>query len=69
MSMANSLEVRVPYLDHEFVELIVSIDDKYKRSKMSKKLLFDAFDDLIPIEIFERKKMGFYLSMGQLDKE
>ena len=59
MSMANSLEVRVPYLDHEFVELIVSIDDKYKDPKLSKKLLFDAFEDLIPNEIFDRKKMGF----------
>ncbi len=59
MSMAHSLEVRVPYLDHEFVELIVSVDDKYKDPKLSKKLLYDSFENLIPNEIFKRKKMGF----------
>ena len=59
MSMAHSLEVRVPFLDHNFVELVLSINDQFKNSNSPKKLLFESFKELIPDEIFYRKKMGF----------
>ena len=59
MSMASALEVRVPFLDHELVQYILNVPDKYKMPITSKKLLIDALDGLIPNEVINRKKMGF----------
>jgi asparagine synthase (glutamine-hydrolysing) len=61
MSMANGLEVRVPFLDHEFVEYVLGIPDKFKRPITPKKLLVDSFADLLPDRISNRPKMGFVL--------
>jgi asparagine synthase (glutamine-hydrolysing) len=65
MSMAVSLEVRVPFLDHELVEFILGLPeyDKARRDK-PKPLLIESVDDLIPREIYDRKKMGFELPMS-----
>ena len=51
MSMRRGLEVRVPFLDHELVEYVLSLPDKLKKSKISKQLHIDAFTDYIPSEI------------------
>jgi asparagine synthase (glutamine-hydrolysing) len=59
MSMANSLEVRVPFLDKDLVEFILSLPDDFKPLKPGKKLIIDAMGDLLPEEIWNRKKMGF----------
>lgn len=59
MSMAHGLEVRVPFLDHNFVELILAINDKNKYPKTTKKLLIDSLQGLLPREIYDRPKMGF----------
>lgn len=59
MSMAHSLEVRVPFLDHQLVEFVLSVPDIYKHSKYQKKLLIDSLGKLLPEEILQRKKMGF----------
>jgi asparagine synthase (glutamine-hydrolysing) len=62
MSMANSLEVRVPLLDHELVELVARMPGKWKvGTAPPKPLLVDALRDLIPAETSQRKKMGFTL--------
>jgi asparagine synthase (glutamine-hydrolysing) len=61
MSMANSLEVRVPFLDHEFVEYVLGVSDKFKYPKTPKQLLVNAFEDMLPEEVYNRKKMGFVL--------
>ncbi|MBI3134361.1 MAG: asparagine synthase (glutamine-hydrolyzing) [Bacteroidetes bacterium] len=61
MSMAHGLEVRVPFLDHELVELVLTIDDRFKNPVSPKKLLVDSFADLLPEEIYNRPKMGFVL--------
>lgn len=61
MSMASGLEVRVPFLDHELVELALGISDQYKEPTIPKKLLIDSFKDLLPEEIYNREKMGFVL--------
>ncbi len=61
MSMANSLEVRVPFLDHHLVEYTLGIKDKFKRPTSPKKLLVDSFKDIIPESIYNRPKMGFVL--------
>jgi asparagine synthase (glutamine-hydrolysing) len=60
MSMACSIESRVPFLDHQFVEFATSIPDKLKiRGATQKYVLKRAVEDLLPPEIIYRKKMGF----------
>ena len=59
MSMAHSLEVRVPFLDHELVDYVLSVEDQYKYPKFQKKLLIDSLDGLLPKSIYDRPKMGF----------
>lgn len=61
MSMAHSLEVRVPFLDHELVEWVFQLPDYKRFSSVSKGLLIDAFKDELPPEIYNREKMGFVL--------
>lgn len=59
-SMAHSLECRQPFLDHRLVEWASSIPLRYKlRRGVGKRVLRDAFGDLLPQEIWTRKKMGF----------
>lgn len=59
MSMAHALEVRVPFLDHELVEYVLSLPDNLKRPVTPKKLLVDSMPDLLPGYIVNRPKMGF----------
>ncbi len=60
MSMAVSLEARVPFLDHKFVELAFSIPSKIKfKNRKLKYLLKKAVRNVIPEEIINRKKQGF----------
>jgi asparagine synthase (glutamine-hydrolysing) len=61
MSMAHALEVRVPFLDHELVEFVLSVPDRFKYPSTPKKLLIDAMGDALPREIVDRPKMGFTL--------
>ena len=59
MSMAHGLEVRVPFLDHNLVDLILAINDKNKYPKTTKKLLIDSLQGLLPKYVYDRPKMGF----------
>lgn len=60
MSMWHSLEVRVPFLDKELIETVFSIAPEIKYgSKAGKHLLIQAFNTLLPKEIWQRKKKGF----------
>ena len=60
MSMANSIEVRVPFLDHHLVEFTQSLPVDYKiDSKNQKKILTDAVKKILPKELFNRAKQGF----------
>ncbi|MBU4310790.1 asparagine synthase (glutamine-hydrolyzing) [bacterium] len=60
MSMATSLETRVPYLDHRIVELCTSMPIHLKlKGFTSKYILRKAFSSLIPEEILKRRKQGF----------
>ncbi len=59
-SMAHSLEVRVPFVDHILVELLAKISVKYKAKKDTPKmLLIKALNKKLPEEIIFRPKMGF----------
>jgi len=60
MSMATSLEARVPFLDHKLVELALSIPEKIKtKNGTLKYILKKAVRGLIPDELIDRKKQGF----------
>jgi asparagine synthase (glutamine-hydrolysing) len=60
ITMANSVELRVPFLDHEIMEFAANIPPKYKvRGKKTKFLLKETFQGIIPDEILHRKKTGF----------
>src|SRR5205814_8547138 len=60
MSMAASIESRVPYLDHEFVEHVAAIPGRNKlHGWHTKAALRAALRDLVPREILTRRKMGF----------
>jgi asparagine synthase (glutamine-hydrolysing) len=60
MSMAVSLEARVPFLDHKFVELAMSIPEAVKtRNGVLKYILKRAVRGVIPDELIDRKKQGF----------
>jgi asparagine synthase (glutamine-hydrolysing) len=65
MSMAHSLEVRVPLLDHKLVEYIATIPSNLKLNGTKTKYIFkESIKDLVPMEILLRKKMGFGFPMG-----
>jgi asparagine synthase (glutamine-hydrolysing) len=58
--MAHGLEIRVPFLDNEVVELANTLPDNQRiRGRSRKWLLKEAFRDLIPAEVFQRFKRGF----------
>jgi asparagine synthase (glutamine-hydrolysing) len=60
MSMAASIESRVPFLDHVLVEFAASIPSRFKTRGMSGKLILkSAVKDLLPPSIIHRRKMGF----------
>lgn len=60
MSMGVSLECRVPFLDHKFVELAMSIPQSKKtENDVSKTVLKKAVRGIIPDELIDRKKQGF----------
>jgi asparagine synthase (glutamine-hydrolysing) len=64
-SMANSLEGRSPFLDHEVMEFAARLPVHLKlRGKESKYLLKRAFADLLPRENVQRRKMGFGVPVG-----
>ena len=59
--MAHSLEVRVPFLDHELVEFCATIPTKYKvRGTTTKYVLKRAARGLVPQEIIDKPKIGFF---------
>ncbi len=60
MSMANSLEVRTPFLDFELVDFAASLPPNYKVNGRGRKLIVqDAFRSLLPEELYHRPKHGF----------
>ena len=65
-SMANSLEVRVPILDHRIVEFMATVPFKYKFSGLTTKyILKKLLTDLLPKEILYRKKKGFHVPIRE----
>ncbi|MDQ3111059.1 MAG: asparagine synthase (glutamine-hydrolyzing) [Bacteroidota bacterium] len=60
MSMMHALEVRPPFLDHHVVDFAMQLPASYKIEPGNrKKILKETFADLLPAEIYSRKKQGF----------
>ena len=60
LTMAASLEVRVPFCDKDLVEFLYNVPFKYKyRSKVEKKLLRDAYKGTVINEVIDRKKSPY----------
>jgi asparagine synthase (glutamine-hydrolysing) len=76
MSMSHGVEIRVPFLDKEFIKLSLQIQSSIKQGGgFSKQLLIDSFKDILPEPIWNRPKMGFsfpfkeWLAKDELVKE
>ena len=70
MSMAHSLELRVPMLDQKLVEFVYGVSDSYKLGALPKELLVNSLGDMLPKTIVNRPKMGFLLPWeGWMRKE
>jgi asparagine synthase (glutamine-hydrolysing) len=65
MSMAASIESRVPFLDHPLVEFTARLPERLKlRGRTTKFILREAMKDILPAEILSRGKMGFPVPVG-----
>jgi asparagine synthase (glutamine-hydrolysing) len=65
MSMAASIESRVPFLDHKLVEFTARMPREMKlRGGTTKWILREAMKGILPAEILERPKMGFPVPIG-----
>ena len=59
MSMAHGIEIRVPFLEQEFVDLSLRISPALKKAGRPKQLLIDSFRQRLPRPVWNRPKMGF----------
>ncbi|MBI5051844.1 MAG: asparagine synthase C-terminal domain-containing protein [Chloroflexi bacterium] len=65
MSMAHSLEVRVPLIDHKLVEFVTTIPAHLKlKNGQPKYLLTESLADILPPEVIARKKQGFEMPVA-----
>ncbi len=66
MTMAASIEARVPFLDHELAAFVSSLPDRYRvRGLRSKWILRQAGRELLPRRILTRPKMGFRVPVNE----
>jgi asparagine synthase (glutamine-hydrolysing) len=60
MGMAHGIEIRVPFLDHDFMQLLMGMPSAVKYAgRLPKALLLNSFKNLLPKPIWDRPKMGF----------
>ncbi len=65
-SMMHSLEVRSPFLSHTLAEFAYNLPAEYKTDqRQGKRILQEAFHDLLPCNVFTRKKQGFGAPVSQ----
>ena len=58
-SSTGGIEIRVPFLDLDFIKLALQIQSQVKYEGGGKKILVESFQDILPNEIYNRSKMGF----------
>lgn len=64
MSMANGLEIRSPFLDHRVVNFAFTLPGDFKiRRHQRKRILRDAFREMLPPQLYNRPKKGFELPL------
>jgi asparagine synthase (glutamine-hydrolysing) len=70
ISMASSIEARVPFLDHRLVELTMDMPDtvRFKHGRL-KAVLKQAVKDIVPPSVLQAKKRGFDAPMAQWLRE
>ncbi|NLA24237.1 MAG: asparagine synthase (glutamine-hydrolyzing), partial [Bacteroidales bacterium] len=60
MASKNGLKIRTPFLDTEVFDFAIRLPIEYKiNSKIKKKILQDAYKDILPKELYNRPKQGF----------
>jgi asparagine synthase (glutamine-hydrolysing) len=65
-TMANAVELRVPFLDHEVVEFAFTIKDRFKiNNGQGKYILKQALEEILPLEVIHRPKMGFPVPLSE----
>jgi asparagine synthase (glutamine-hydrolysing) len=65
-TMAYSLEARVPYLDHKFVEFVAQLDPSLKQKGDTRKYLLKKLaEKFLPHEIVHRRKQGFVMPLTE----
>lgn len=70
MTMANSIEARVPFIDKEVFEVSKSLPENYKISKTETKIAFrSSAKRVIPNKAYEKKKLGFPVPLREWMKE
>ena len=66
MSMANSLEVRTPFLDFELVNFAFTLPSDYKvKGNYRKRIVQEAFKNILPMQLYHRPKRGFEIPLLQ----
>jgi asparagine synthase (glutamine-hydrolysing) len=66
MSMANSLEIRSPFIDQDVVEFAFGLPVNFKISNgIKKRIVQDAFRNMLPAELYNRPKKGFEIPLLQ----
>lgn len=65
MTMAHSLEARVPFLDHRVVEFTNSIDSRSHLAGGTKPVLRNAVSDIVPKYVRQRDKHGFHMPIKE----
>ena len=66
MTMAASIEARVPFLDHKLVEFVSTLPDHWRVDRLrTKRVLREAARSILPAEITRRRKVGFRVPMDR----
>ena len=66
MTMAASLEARMPFMDHELAEFVSAMPDEFRvRGRATKWILREAMKRLLPQSILERPKVGFRVPVNE----
>jgi len=67
-AMANAIETRVPFLDHRLIEFAATLPREYKISPLlkTKRILKDAYKEVLPFYILDRRKAGFGMPLRSL---
>jgi asparagine synthase (glutamine-hydrolysing) len=66
MTMAASIEGRVPFLDHRLAEFVSTLPDEWRvKGRTTKRVLREAARALLPADILTRRKIGFRVPVGE----